>query len=140
MKETDIAKATLLIAEPIAKVWDALVKPQLIEQFGMQVITDWRVGSLITYQGARENKRFEDKGKVLHVEYGKSLISTFWSSADGTLDIPENYKTVRCDLSIEGQGTKLTITFSRPLTQDEINNSESESQDLLVEIKNMVEG
>jgi uncharacterized protein YndB with AHSA1/START domain len=96
MSETFIATAKTTINAPTAKVWEALVTPQLIKKylFGTEVTTDWRVGSPITYKGVWEGKAYEDKGKVLQIDPGKLLVSTFWSSMAGLPDVPENYKTV----------------------------------------------
>lgn len=113
MSNTVIAKATLLIDASLPKVWNALIKPQLMTQVGDGIISDWQVGSLIRYTGVREGGRYEDKGKVLHVQAEETLVSTFWDSTDGGPDVPENYKTVRYDLSANGKGTRLTITFSK---------------------------
>ena len=91
MNKGFIAKATILINSPVSRVWDALTNPELIKQylFGTQVTTDWKVGSPITYKGTWEGKAYEDKGKVLQVEPGKLLVSTFWSSLSGLPDAPE---------------------------------------------------
>jgi uncharacterized protein YndB with AHSA1/START domain len=113
MSKTVIAKATLLIDASLSKVWDALIKPQLVTQFGAGIISDWQVGSLIRYTGVREGRRYEDKGKVLQVRAEETFVSTFWDSTDGGPDVPENYKTVHYDLSANGKGTRLTITFSK---------------------------
>jgi uncharacterized protein YndB with AHSA1/START domain len=125
MNNTVIAKATLLIDASLSKVWDALIKPQLVTQFGAGIISDWQVGSLIRYTGVREGRRYEDKGKVLQVQAEETLVSTFWDSIDGGPDIPENYITVRYDLSADGKGTRLTMTFSkRNDAQKEVSNSD----------------
>src|SRR5512137_2381004 len=101
MSKTYVAKAAITINAPASKVWDALTKPDLIQQylFGTEVTTDWRVGSPITYKGTWAGKTYEDKGRILQIEPGKLLVSTYWSSLSGVPDIPENYKTVRYELS-----------------------------------------
>src|SRR5690349_7686145 len=112
MSKTAIAKATTTIDAPASKVWDALTQPELIKQylFGTDVKTDWQVGSPITYKGEWQGKHYEDKGKIVQIEPRKLLVSTYWSSMGGLPDTPENYNTVRYDLSPEGHGTRLTIT------------------------------
>ena len=77
-----VAKATITVNAPASRVWDALTLPDLIKQylFGTKVTTDWRVGSPITYTGTWEGKTYEDKGKILQIEPGRLLVSTFWSS------------------------------------------------------------
>jgi len=49
-KKGFVAKKSLIINAPIAKVWDALVNPELIKHylFGTEAISDWEVGSPIT--------------------------------------------------------------------------------------------
>ena len=53
MKDKFIAKATATIHTPVSKVWQALVNPDIIKQylFDTDVISDWKVGSPITYKG-----------------------------------------------------------------------------------------
>ena len=141
MNETFTAKAVIVINAPATKVWEALVTPQLIKRylFGTEVTTNWQVGSPITYKGVWEGKAYEDKGKVLEIEPGKLLVSTFWSSMAGLPDVPENYKTVRYDLSAEGKRTILTLTQDNNETQDAASNSEQNWKAVLAEMKKLVE-
>jgi uncharacterized protein YndB with AHSA1/START domain len=141
MQKDYIAKASATINAPAEKVWDAVTKPGLIKQylFGTEVTTDWKVGSPITYKGVWQGKPYEDKGKVLQVEPGKLLVSTFWSSLSGDPDIPENYKTVRYELSSAGVGTKLTIIQDNNATQEEATHSEGNWKMVLEGIKKLLE-
>jgi uncharacterized protein YndB with AHSA1/START domain len=136
-----IAKASIDIQAPASKVWEALTRPELIKQylFGTQVVTDWQVGSPITYKGVWQGKPYEDKGKVLQVEPGKLLVSTFWSSLSGDADIPENYKTVRYELSPTGGGTTLTILQDNNASQEEAEHSEQNWKMVLEGIKRLLE-
>lgn len=142
MNKTFVAKATITINAPAARVWDALTKPDLIKQylFGTQVTTDWRVGSSITYEGIWEGKAYKDKGKVLQVETGKLLVSTFWSSLAGLPDVPESYQTVRYELSAEGGGTQLTLTQDNNATQEEADHSAQNWKMVLNGMKQLLEG
>jgi uncharacterized protein YndB with AHSA1/START domain len=142
MNETYLAKAAITIDAPASKVWDALTLPHLIKEymFGTEVTTDWQVGSPITYRGIWQGKPYEDKGKVLENEPGKILVSTFWSSLSGLADTPENYKTVRYELSTIGTKTSLTITQDNNSSQDEANHSEQNWRMVLGGIKKLVEG
>jgi uncharacterized protein YndB with AHSA1/START domain len=141
MNNTFVAKATLIIHAPMSRVWDALTKPDLIKQylFGTKVTTDWRVGSPVTYEGVWEGKAYKDKGKVLQVEPGKLLVSTYWSSLSGLPDVPENYQTVRYELSTEGSGTRLTIIQDNNATQEEAHHSEQNWNMVLEGIKQLLE-
>src|SRR5512136_1854258 len=121
MSKGFVAQATVTISAPTSRVWDALTKPELVKQylFGTQMTTDWRVGSPITYEGTWEGKAYKDKGKVLQVEPGKLLVSTFWSALAGLPDVPENYQTVRYELASEGSRTRLTITQDNNATRED---------------------
>lgn len=142
MSKTPIAKVTTTIDAPPSKVWDALTEPALIKRylFGTEVTTDWKVGSPITYRGEWQGKAYEDKGKILEIEPGKRLASTFWSALAGLPDAPENYKTVRYELSPQGDGTRLTITQDNNASQEEASHSEQNWQTVLDGIKKLLEG
>jgi len=142
MNKTFTSKSTIAINAPASKVWDALTKPELIKQylFGTEVTTDWQVGSPITYKGEWEGKTYKDKGKVLQIEKEKLLISTFWSSLSALADIPENYKTVRYELSADDKGTRLTITQDNNNSQEEADHSGQNWKMVLEGIKKLVEG
>jgi uncharacterized protein YndB with AHSA1/START domain len=136
------SKASTTINAPTSKVWDALTKPHLIKQylFGTEVTTDWQVGSPITYKGIWDGKAYEDKGKILQIEIEELLVSTFWSSLSGLPDIPENYKTVRYELTTEGNGTRLTIIKDNNDSQEEANHSEQNWTMVLDGMKKLLEG
>ena len=142
MNNTFVAKAAITINAPAPRIWDALTKPDLIKQylFGTQVTTDWRVGSPITYQGMWEGKAYKDKGQVLQVEPGKLLVSTFWSSLSGLPDVPENYQTVRYELSAAGNGVRLTITQDNNHSQEEADHSAQNWKTVLDGMKKLLEG
>jgi uncharacterized protein YndB with AHSA1/START domain len=141
MSKRFVAEATVTIDAPTSRVWDALTKPDLIKQylFGTDVTTDWQVGSPITYQGTWEGKAYKDKGKVLQVEPGSLLVSTFWSSLSGTPDVPENYQTVRYELSPSGGRTKLTVIQDNNATQEDADHSVQNWKMVLDGMKKLLE-
>ena len=141
MNNKFVAKSTITINAPTSRVWDALTQPDLIKQylFGTQVTTDWRVGSPITYEGIWEGKAYKDKGEILQVEPGKLLVSTFWSALSGVPDVPENYQTIRYELSAEGSGTRLTITQDNNATQEDANHSAQNWNTVLDGMKKILE-
>ncbi|HEX7589087.1 MAG TPA: SRPBCC family protein, partial [Anaerolineae bacterium] len=125
MTGTFVARATISINAPAARVWQAMTEPELIKEymFGTHVTTDWKVGSPITYKGEWKGKPYEDKGKVLQIVPQKLLVSTFWSALAGLPDVPANYKTIRCELSGSGNQTTLSITQDNNDSQDEADHS-----------------
>jgi len=138
-KLTATAKTT--IHAPASKVWDALTKPELIKQylFGADVISDWKVGSPITYKGEWEGKSFEDKGKILKLEPEKLLMSTHWSPLSGVPDTPENYHTVTYKLSEKNGGTDVTITQDNNANEEERVHSEQNWKTVLDGMKKLLE-
>ena len=142
MNNKFVAKTTITINAPAPRVWDALTQPDLIKQylFGTNVTTDWRVGSPITYEGTWEGKAYKDKGTVLQVEPGRLLVSTFWSALSGLPDVPENYQTVRYELSPAGRGTKLTVIQDNNATQEDANHSGQNWNMVLDGVKKLLEG
>ena len=141
MSENYIAKVTITINAPAARVWDALTQPQLIKQylFGTEVTTDWQVGSPITYRGTWQGQAYEDKGRVIQVEPGKLLVSTYWSAFSGLPDVPENYQTVRYELAAEGSGTRLTVIQDNNATQEAASHSEQNWRMVLDGLKKLLE-
>ena len=56
------------------------------------------------------------------------------------LIVPENYQTVRYELSTEGDGTRLTITQDNNASQEEADRSEQNWKMVLDGIKKLLEG
>jgi uncharacterized protein YndB with AHSA1/START domain len=142
MNDKFTAKASTTIHAPASKAWEALTKPELIKQymFGTDVISDWKVGSPITYKGEWQGKSFEDKGKVLEVEREKSLVSTHWSPLSGVPDSPENYHTVSYHLLEKDGKTEVTITQDNNASEEEKVHSEQNWRQVLDGLKRLLEG
>ena len=141
MTGTFIAKASTTIHAPASKVWNALTDPTLIKEylFGTNVTTDWKVGSPITYNGEWQGKAYEDKGRILQVEPEKLLVSTFWSALSGLPDVPENYQTVRYELSSNGNETTLNLIQDNNATQEAADHSSENWRMVLDGLKNLLE-
>ena len=135
------AQAAITINAPGIKVWEALTKPELIKQylFGTTVTTDWQVGSPIIYEGQWQGKSYQDKGIIMQVDPGRLLVSTYLSSMASLPDLPENYKTVRYELSPEDDGTRLTVTQDNNATPDEAIHSSQNWNMVLEGIKKLLE-
>lgn len=141
MNDKLTAKASTTINAPASKVWQALVNPEIIKQylFDTDVISDWKVGSPITYKGEWEGKSFEDKGKILEIEPEKVLKSTHWSPMSGVPDSPENYHTVTYTLAEKGEGTHVTITQDNNANEEEVKHSEQNWKTVLDGMKKLLE-
>ncbi len=96
-----VATARTEIQAPPERVWEAMTDPAQVAEYmmGSQVESDYQPGSPITWSGQWEGKAYQDKGEVLQAEPGRLLEVTHYSPLTGAEDVPENYHTVRYELS-----------------------------------------
>jgi uncharacterized protein YndB with AHSA1/START domain len=136
-----IAKASVVIDAPSAKVWDTLVSPDAIRQymFGAHVVTDWREGSPITWKGEWQGKSYEDKGVVLRFEPGRTLRYSHFSPLSGLPDEPENHHTVTVELTGEGNRTRVSLVQDKNDTEEARAHSEKNWSMMLAGLKKLVE-
>lgn len=141
MNKALIAKQSIIIKAPADKVWDALINPKMIKQylFGTDAVSDWKVGSPITYRGAWQGKSYEDKGTVLDIVPGRVLKTTFWSSLAGLPDAPEHYKKITYALAPINGGTRLTVTQDNNATEEAREHSEQNWKMVLGKLKELLE-
>ena len=141
MNNTLIAKQSISIKAPASEVWKALMDPELTKQylFGSEVVSDWKEGSPIIYKGNYQGKTFEDKGRVVKLEFEKLMVLTHWSPLSGVPDTPENYHTVNYELTPENGDTKLTITQDNVASEDEQKENERFWWTVLENIKKLLE-
>jgi len=136
-----LATQSIFVRAHAADVWNALQNPQMIKQylFGTDVSSDWKVGSSITYRGVWKGTAYEDKGTILRIVPEKILESTYWSSMSGIPDLPENYKTVKWELTPTPNGVTLTVSQDNNANDEEKNHSEQNWKFVLDSIKALVE-
>lgn len=141
MKSTLIAKAHITNSASIAKVWDALVNPEMIKQymFGTNVVSDWKEGSPIVWKGEWEGKPYEDKGVILQLKPERVLQYSHFSPLAGQADVPENYHTVTIELSPEGTGTILMLSQDNNSTEEDREHSEKNWGMMLTGLKKFLE-
>jgi uncharacterized protein YndB with AHSA1/START domain len=62
-KQTYSAQTSITINAPVERVWQALVNPELVQQYlhGTTVQVDWRAGGAITWRGEWRGTLYEDK-------------------------------------------------------------------------------
>ncbi len=140
---------SISINAPAAKVWDALTKPELTEQymFGCKTVSNWQPGSELLWKGSYEGKEMIFvKGHIVTIEPGKLLIYTTIDPNSAIDDISENYLTVTYRLSEENGQTLFTVTQGDYSTvaegerryQEAYNNGEGWNP-IIAEIKKLVE-
>lgn len=135
------ATAKIEIKAPVAKVWDALINPELVKVYlyGARIASDWKVGSPVTYQGEWKGKPYEDKGVILDLQPGKLLKVTHYSPLSGLPDVPDNYHVVSYAISAAGDRTTLTITQGNNRDQAEVDESTGTWTTVLGGIKTLLE-
>ena len=141
MNSTLIAQAQITISTPIAKVWDALVNPEMIKQymFGTNAVSDWKEGSPIVWKGEWEGKPYEDKGVILQLKPERMLQYSHFSPLSGQADVPANYHTLTIELSPEEKGTLLRLSQDNNSTEEDREHSEKMWAMMLTGIKKVVE-
>jgi uncharacterized protein YndB with AHSA1/START domain len=135
------ARASLSIDAPRSRVWGALVNPKAIKQymFGATVVSDWREGSPIVWQGEWQGKPYEDKGTILKLEPERTLQYSHFSPLSGLPDRPENYHTVTIDLSGDGDSTRVALAQGNNPTEEARVHSEKNWGMMLAALKKFLE-
>jgi uncharacterized protein YndB with AHSA1/START domain len=141
MDKNLIAKASVTINASSEKVWDALVNPEAIKQymFGTNVVTDWREGSPIIWQGEWQGRAYEDIGVILELKPGRTLQYSHFSPLSGLPDKPESYHTITIELSEEGDQTSVSLAQDNNPSEQAREHSEKNWQDMLSALKSYME-
>ena len=135
------AKSSITIHAPAEKVWEALTTPALIKGwfFGVDTVTDWKVGSPMVHRGAWQGKPYEDKGTILEFEPPKRLVHTHWSDLSGLPDRPENYQEVTWELAERCGETELTVSEVNLPSDETKAVSETSWKTVLGNLKGLIE-
>ncbi len=124
-----------------SKVWDALTKPELVKlwQYGSDLITNWEIGSAITFRAEWQGKIFEQWGQVLEVRPTEFLKYSLFAPRPDLEDKPENYFVMSYVLTTENEQTKLDIIQedNRPNAKQE--DPQGEENPILQLLKKVVE-
>ena len=141
MAKGQVARASVAINVPISKVWNALVDPEAIKRymFGATVVSDWREGSSIVWKGEWQGRPYQDKGVILRFKPDRTLEYTHFSPLSGVPDTPENYHTVTCELSTEGNKTRIVLTQDNNPTEQAREHSERNWNTMLAGLKKFLE-
>lgn len=140
MHKNLILKKERLIASVPARVWTILTNNEWIEQWlGVQMITDWEVGSPIAFTFTWKEKEIKDKGTLLHLEPETKFSYNYWSVFSATPDTPENYSVITFELAPKPEGTLLRLTQSNFSTKQMYTHSDRNWEDTLDTIKKLTE-
>ena len=133
-------KYTTIIHAPVERVWEALTNAGIVKQFffGTDLVTSWKVGEPIYFQGEWENTTYQDRGVVLEYEPNKRLAYSYLSNWSGKEDLPENYLWVCYEVQPVASGTELTIHQSN-YDEERAKHSEENWISVINEMRKLVE-
>ncbi len=136
-----IAQASISINAAVARVWDALVNPDIIKDymFGTNVVSDWQVGSPIFWKGTWQGKPYEDKGVILSLKPQQLLEYSHFSPLTGQPDVPENYHNVTIEVAGEGRQTTVALSQDNCATEEEREHSAKNWLMMLEGLKKLLE-
>lgn len=136
-----ISKSSIDINASSPNIWEALVKSEIAKEyfFGAEIVTDWKIGSPITFKGEFNGNKYEEKGVLLNVEPNAQLQYSHWSNFDGLPDESENYRIWTFDIIEKAGTTKLSITEDNIPTEKQKNRSDEFWNEALLKIKRLVE-
>lgn len=134
------ARVSVVVKAPVAKAWEALTNPEKIKKymFGTNVLSDWKEGSSIVWQGEWQGKKYEDKGMILQLKPERRLQYTHYSPTSGA-DVPENYHTVTVELSEQNGGVLVELSQDNNPTPAAREHSEKNWAMMLGEMKKFLE-
>lgn len=135
------ADASVVVDALNAEVWNALVNPESIKHymFGTNVVSDWREGATITWEGEWQGKPYEDKGRIVQIKPGEMIQYTHFSPLAGLPDQPDNYHTVTIKLSNEGNRTRVALSQDNNPTEQARDHAEKNWGMMLTGLKEFVE-
>ena len=136
-----IARTSVTVNAPNAKVWDALVSPEAIKQyyFGTNAVSDWLEGSAISWKGEFKGKPYEDKGVILRLEPGKTFQYSHFSPLSGQPEKPENYDTVTIELSDEENQTHVSQAQNNNSTEKARDHTKQSWETMLKSLRKFLE-
>lgn len=136
-----IAKSQVTIHAPVDKVWDALVKPEIIKKymFGADIVSDWKEGSKIYWKGEYEGRPYEDRGIILQFKPKTKLEYTHYSPMTGLPDVPENYHKITIDLAQRDGQTVVALSQDNNANEEAREHSEKNWGMMLDSLKKLLE-
>jgi len=112
-------ETTVKINAPASQVWRMFTDPNFTKQMGGEYVSDWKVGSFLSWKGMGGN--IMTKGKILKIEPEKLLEHNLFMSPDSD----EVIAVLTYELHENNDNTTVQIkeVFSKPINEQEYSDS-----------------
>lgn len=141
MKSNSQLKKSITIDVSRSQLWSALTNPQILEEtmFGCEVVTDWKPGGSMLFNGNWNGSDFVDKGKIISLENEVSFSYDYWSNFSGLPDVAENYSRINFEIEKKGDIAILHLTHQNFATEKMLLDSDKNWDYALESFKTKVE-
>jgi uncharacterized protein YndB with AHSA1/START domain len=138
---THTTTSTVTIQAPVAQVWAAVTRPDLVKQwqYGSDLITDWQTGSSIVFRNEWDSGVYEQTGTILEVDAPRLVRYSLFAPSPAVEDRPENYFTMTYVLSEADGATTLTIIQDDPRGPSPQEEPDENAYNALDALKQLVE-
>lgn len=104
------------IKAPASRVWkvltDAACMSQWLSDSALEIKSDWKIGSTITFSGKLNGIVHNDRGTILELDPEKILRYNYWTRISRLPDEAQNRTIICFELSPSHTGTLLKLTHS----------------------------
>lgn len=137
-----ISYSSIIINSKPENIWNVLTNPDKISEYlyGAETITDWKIGSEISFVIKVEDQTFIDKGIVIQNIPNQLLQYKYWSGFCGLEDSHENYSLVTYTIDqIDEDSAQFTWEQIGFADEESRNNSHNGLNGILQKIKSLSE-
>ncbi len=140
MKIYTIKKQVFIDASPEA-VFDALTtEDKVLKYYPLKaVISQWRVGEAVLYQGEVDGIAFTDYGTIEVLDRPTRYQYSYWSDNHGTQRTADNHLGIRYSMRAKVQGTSLELIHSKLQSAEMYTLMDGVWDSLLTNLKNYIE-
>jgi uncharacterized protein YndB with AHSA1/START domain len=140
--EALVARASVFVAAPKTRVWDALIDPRTIERIMpvTEVISGWRPGSPFAWRFEMLGKPYDVVGKVLRFDANHLLVYDYTDPLQAKSRASKSRHRVSIELAEEGTGTRISVSHDNNLTSAALAHAEGGWRLALNNLKAIVEG
>jgi uncharacterized protein YndB with AHSA1/START domain len=112
MSEKLILRKELLVSATPERIWAAFTDPAETQKFmfGCKATTDWKVGSMLQWIGARDGKVYVE-GRIVEIVPGKILKYTTIDPGSALAETETDKLLVEVELRPAGDQTRILLSY-----------------------------